>query len=82
MSHHVSLRISRHALPILVWTLILLLLAIAGNAQSIFGTIVGTVSDPSGAVVPGVRIRVTNAATNEQRSFVTDQSGREPEYPC
>ncbi len=44
-------------------------------AQSIFGTIVGTVTDASGAVVPGAKIRVINTQTNEKREFTTNESG-------
>ncbi len=45
------------------------------GAQSIYGTIVGTVTDTSGAVVPGASILVTRLATGELRTFVTDQQG-------
>src|SRR5215472_16947886 len=44
-------------------------------AQSIFGTIVGTVTDASSAVVSGARVTVVNAQTNEKRQFVTDEKG-------
>ena len=74
MGHTISLR-NRCALRIFAWISIVSILNHPAEAQSIFGTIVGTVSDPSGAVVPGVRIRVTNVATNEQRSFITNESG-------
>jgi hypothetical protein len=46
--------------------LLSLLLAVTpvwGGAQSVYGTLVGTVTDPSGAVVPGVTIRVVNLET-------------------
>ncbi|HTT66004.1 MAG TPA: carboxypeptidase-like regulatory domain-containing protein [Bryobacteraceae bacterium] len=36
----------------------------------------GVVSDPSGAVVPGAQITITNAATGAQRQTVSDSSGR------
>jgi hypothetical protein len=36
----------------------------------------GTVRDESGAVIPGASITVTNAATNLQRTTVTDAQGR------
>jgi len=39
------------------------------------GTILGTITDPSGAVVPGAKVTVKNNATNELRSFVTDTAG-------
>src|SRR5262249_38387979 len=39
------------------------------------GTILGSVSDPTGAVIPGVKVIVKNEATNETREFVTDSDG-------
>src|SRR5581483_10200867 len=44
-------------------------------AQDATGRIVGTVSDPTGAVVPGVHVVVTNAATHVTRDTTTDASG-------
>jgi Carboxypeptidase regulatory-like domain len=49
--------------------------ALPVSAQSIFGTIVGTVTDASSAVVSGARVTVVNAKTNEKRQFVTDEKG-------
>src|SRR6266542_6259341 len=55
---------------------IALLLVPAGvTAQSTHGSIVGTVTDESGAVMPGVSVTVTNADTNIARTVVTNQSG-------
>ena len=45
------------------------------RAQEIFGSVVGTVSDPGGAVLPGTTVKVTNLATGEVRSAVTDGQG-------
>ncbi|MPY91178.1 MAG: hypothetical protein GEU99_25110 [Luteitalea sp.] len=44
-------------------------------AQSIFGTILGTATDTSGAVVPGAEIRVVNVGTNIARHTTTDERG-------
>ena len=44
-------------------------------AQSTTGILVGTVSDATGAVVGGVRIRVTNTATEAFVDTVTNASG-------
>ena len=39
---------------------VILLLAATAGAQSTTGTIIGTVSDITGAVLPGVDVTVTN----------------------
>ena len=44
-------------------------------AQSTFGSFVGTVHDPSGAVVADCVITVTNTGTGVKRSGVTDKDG-------
>jgi Carboxypeptidase regulatory-like domain/TonB-dependent Receptor Plug Domain len=44
----------------------------AGNA----GTIVGTVTDPSGAVIPGATVSVSNPVSAYTRTAVTDKTGR------
>ena len=45
------------------------------QAQSTFGTILGTVKDATGAVVPGATITVTNKGTTAQRTATSDGSG-------
>jgi hypothetical protein len=54
-------------------------LAVVGSgaalAQSTFGSFIGTVKDPSGAVVADCNITVTNTATSAQRTLTTDGNG-------
>jgi hypothetical protein len=45
------------------------------QAQTSFGRISGTVSDPSGAAVAGAKVTVTNAETKSARSTETEASG-------
>ncbi|MHC4178766.1 MAG: TonB-dependent receptor, partial [Planctomycetota bacterium] len=45
------------------------------SAQSIYGTLVGTVTDSSGGVVPDAAITVTNVRTGEVRVLTTDNRG-------
>ena len=45
------------------------------RAQTSFGTIIGVVTDPSGAAVPDVAITVTNARTGVSRQARTDGYG-------
>src|SRR5262249_37966075 len=49
--------------------------AAAAAAQTNTGQISGTVKDPSGGVLPGVTVTVTNVATNIARTAVTDDKG-------
>lgn len=44
-------------------------------AQALFATLTGIVSDPSGAVVAGAKITLTNAQSGSQRVSQTDSSG-------
>ena len=46
-----------------------------GHAQTTFGTILGTVTDPSGAVIPNVVVTVTNQGENTSREVRTDAQG-------
>src|SRR5262245_2598494 len=57
--------------------LLILFVASTTAAWSQYGTgmILGTVTDPSGAAVPGAGVLARNAATNETRELVTDSSG-------
>ena len=55
-------------------TAALLLSSIVARA-GITGSISGTVTDPSGAVISGVTVVVTSVSTNVQSSTVTDTKG-------
>src|SRR5437588_8978387 len=44
-------------------------------AQGVRATMVGRVTDDTGAVVPGANITITNIGTNESRSVVVNDSG-------
>ncbi len=59
--------------------LFVLLVAIIAFSASTFAqqtTIVGTVTDPSGAAVPNVAVTVTNVDTGAARTFPTNDSGQ------
>ncbi|MGI8733727.1 MAG: carboxypeptidase-like regulatory domain-containing protein, partial [Pyrinomonadaceae bacterium] len=61
----------------------LFLMVAFGHAQSINGRIIGTVTDPNGAVVPKASVSVTNEGTGAQRTVEADDSGTYvvPELP-
>jgi hypothetical protein len=44
-------------------------------AQSFYGTIVGTVTDASGAAAPETRVTLVNVGTNDERTTITGSSG-------
>ncbi len=45
------------------------------HAQSTFGTILGTVTDPSGSFVPMATVTLMNTGTNAERTVVTNTNG-------
>ncbi|MGZ5481186.1 MAG: outer membrane beta-barrel protein [Pyrinomonadaceae bacterium] len=54
---------------------LILLGASSALAQSHRGSVRGTVYDPNGAVVPGIRITLTNVATSQDRTTESDADG-------
>ena len=47
----------------------------AVHGQAVTGTILGTVTDNTGAVMPGVTVTVTQVETGRTREFITDGNG-------
>src|SRR3954451_19693464 len=56
-------------------TAFLLLCATAGRAQTATGSIVGTVTDSSGAAVASAKVTVTNASTSAKIEVITNAEG-------
>lgn len=54
---------------------VLLLFSLAGFAQAPTGIISGTVTDESGAVIPGAAVTITNTATSETRTIKANSDG-------
>src|SRR5262245_32448600 len=50
-------------------------LAQPATAQSTLSTLVGTITDPNGAVVSGVTVTITNKGTTATRTATTDSVG-------
>ncbi len=71
--HHSKYRSSTRALAVLF------VLTVSANlrAQSTIGTgsIIGTVTDPTGAVVAGAKVAITSKATNQTISLATNTAG-------
>src|SRR5215472_16842658 len=62
---------------------LILLVAVNLSAQTFRGTILGTITDPSGAVVAGAKVTVKNTGTGLERTTETsgDGSYSVPELP-
>jgi hypothetical protein len=52
-----------------------LIVPVLASAQAVTGTIIGRVTDSSGAVVPGVTVTLTNTGTKLTRVVTTDTDG-------
>ena len=50
-------------------------ISVAAWAQSEAATVIGTVTDPSGAVIPNVKVEVANPDKGFKRSLVSDSAG-------
>src|SRR5919206_1016520 len=55
--------------------LMLLVLVPLTMGQTSKGFVVGTIADPNGAAVPGVTVKLTNAATGVTRETISQQDG-------
>jgi Carboxypeptidase regulatory-like domain/TonB dependent receptor-like, beta-barrel len=53
----------------------LLVIPISLSGQTEYGNITGVVSDPTGAVIPGAEVLVTNTATNVKKTTITTAGG-------
>jgi len=64
-----------NALMILAAAVLLSSAAEFAVAQDVVGRIVGTVTDPSGAAVPDIRVTIVNEATQAGRDVTSDRNG-------
>ena len=78
-STHGEKRINK--LAVISWLLFLVGLSLLGlparqlQAQSLFASLTGVVSDPSGAVVPNATVKLVNEKSGSTRDTVTDSAG-------
>ena len=61
---------------LLVVLFLVLVFVLPANAQTFRGAINGTVTDPSGASVPGATVKATDTATNIERTTLTTGDGQ------
>ena len=66
--------IKRSMAPLAV-ALLLIGAVLPAASQSIFGTILGTVRDTSGSVVPGATVKIINTDENTVRTVQTNENG-------
>jgi Carboxypeptidase regulatory-like domain len=78
-SRRVSFSFNRNSLSVSPWLALLiatLFILFAPGARAQFNaSLRGTVSDPSGAVIPGATVTLTNKDTNQVQTATTDASG-------
>jgi protocatechuate 3,4-dioxygenase beta subunit len=63
------------AAPLFATLLLGFICSQTGSAQVLFGSIVGSVTDASGAGVPGASVKITETSTNENRAALTNEGG-------
>ncbi len=66
----------RTILRLSVLCILAAVLSVTVNAQTTSGTITGTVTDQSGAVVPGAKVTLTDEATKDKREATGSESGQ------
>ena len=67
---------SKRMIGLFLVCLAVLLVSQPARAQVFYGSIVGTVTDASGAVVQTATVAITNTQTGQARETVTDDTGR------
>ncbi len=76
MSPRTRKALARFGLAALSLLLVIALSApLFGQATVATGSIQGTITDPSGAVVPGAQVTVTNKSTGQEKKLTTNNSG-------
>ena len=60
---------------ILVMGLVAFIWATSAHGQVLYGSMVGNVTDPNGAAVPGAKVEVVNLGTRATRNVTTDDNG-------
>src|ERR1700709_1455319 len=79
-AHHASSSIWAGKLQISLYGAVAFALLLQGfhqaaQAQVLFGSVVGNVTDASGAAVPAATVKITESKTNESRTIETSESG-------
>src|SRR6185436_4349044 len=67
--------VARMALTVITLTFLLAGLSVSAKAQAVYGSIIGTVSDPKGAAVGGASVTVTDLTKNVATTVQTNEEG-------
>src|SRR5260221_4608662 len=62
-------------LSLLMAVALCLMTATVSNAQVLYGSLTGNITDPGGAVVKGAKVQTTNLGTGDVKTMVTDDHG-------
>ena len=62
--------------PCLLLVLFLALVSTCGWSQTQLGTVFGTITDPTDAVIPGAQVTVSSVSTGSKRDAFTDTKGQ------
>ena len=68
-------RVPRVVVGLVIGLVLMACAAATASGQVLYGSVVGTLSDATGAVVPGATVVVTNQNTGLTRQVVTDENG-------
>src|SRR5579863_3430570 len=72
---HLSQKLSKCSILLALMGALLLAVTNLSFAQDTNASLSGTVTDPTGAAIPGAKLTLTNEATGFQSNFVSDESG-------
>jgi hypothetical protein len=68
-------KLDLRAIRCLVAAMIVFLTSNLGHAQVLYGSLTGTVTDPTGLAIPGVKVQALNVETGVPTEGVTDERG-------
>src|ERR1700682_2438457 len=70
----------RHSVPsfhiLLLVAFVVACVTPGAQAQTLYGSVVGVVTDPTGAAIPRAHVALSNSQTNLKRETDTDDAGR------
>src|SRR5215467_4278140 len=70
-----AMRIARNLTPLAILIVVATMTALAGWSQTVSATLLGTVTDPTGGVVPNAKVTVTETQTGTPHATHTNESG-------